>query len=752
MIKKFIFVLLFSRFLMPSALSDTSELSRNIDAAHKQHAKLEKDASVLLLRLVAARRKFLEDMKENVLEQITAWEENPEYLNGRGLKATLIYAYEIAEEKGLDVPRLKKLLESSKKLIRGLEYNIACGKPSTTLGQMANGVAGSSDIGNQTMKYYGLVQLEEERVACVTERRLITYRAMYRNYIKALVTPEAQKSDPNGDRGDGFKEASKGFRDFANTLVKVAGVEADLLAQEARNIAEDQDNALLVFEVVPVVGELMDIYKLTTGENVLGTQADTFDKAATAAFLFTPKILTVWLKRNPGGIAAMRETLNAFKWGYFDAPYINGVGKNIGHTAWNSLDSMKKWADDSLKKIDEAVKKNPPGNSVNAVKRPKVPGEHPFVALRESLQEGGIISVKKFAYQSMADTANMMPEHVMALSKNAVDRQEVYLVRHLSELALEGYKKAYKAATNAQALLKRIATKPMSVKPKSSNFALLQGGIPVDQYLSKTYQGMIKETGEAAAKLEADIIEKNKFMNGYFKDVVDEAGNKTQTWVEALVPPRGAPLDQMDKYPFRRTIAQFDGQEVLWKMEDGVKVLGVSKEGKLWDPITKTFVSDSLDDVITVELLSSVDNIKVLPDFDLMGVFSKARGMEPTWNSAGEFVDYVTTGTLGSIDRIALDAMTAINASVKKMTKVMGDVIHHGPAHFFSAPPDFPLDVFLPDGSFFQILAGPAGNPDKHLKAFYHSQIRQGMKMPKPPAAWGWPPYDPFTGYRGQGQ
>lgn len=741
----FIYVLLLNGLFISSAFSNT------VDSLIEQHNQLDNNASELLLRLVDARKKLLADTEKNILEQIAAWEDNPEYLNGQGLKATLIYAHDIAQERGLDVDRLKKLLESAKRLVRGLDYHSACGTSSTTLGQIAEGVAASSNIGQQTMKYYGLVGAEEERISCVTEHRLKTYRAMYRAYINALVTPNSQKSDPSGNKGHGFKEASKGFREFANTLVKVAGIEADQLAQEAKNIAEDQDNAMLVFEVVPVVGELMDIYKLTTGENVLGTTASTFDKALTGAFLFTPKILTVWFKRNPGGIAAMRETLNAFKLGYFDAAYINGIGKHAGQTTWTSISSMKKWADDSLKQVDDAVKNNPPSNTVHAVKTPKVPGEHPAAAIRESLEEGGITVVAKSAYNSMAEAANMMPEHARSMSISAVKRQEVYAVRHLSELALEGYKKAYKLATDAGTLLKKIATKPMSVKPKSSNYALLQGGIPIDQYLSKTYQEMVGVTGEAAQRLEAAIIEKNQYMNGYFKEVADEAGNTTQQWVEALVPPRGTPINQMEHYPFRRTIAQFDGQEVLWKMEDGVKVLGISKEGKLWDPLTNNFVSDSLDNVTTVEMLSDVANIKVLPDFDLMGVFSKAKGLEPTWNSAGEFVDYVTTGTLGFVDRVALDALTEINSLVKKLTQVTGDVVHHGPAHFFSAPPDYPLDIFLPDGSYMKVLIGPVGDPDKHMKALYHSLKREGIKIPTPPSEWGWPTYSPYTGFRGQG-
>ena len=746
-------LLLSTIFVSPftmSAQAQEVDLSPRIEALNIEHISLESKTNTLLLLLAKEREKLLKEMKGDVLKRLEEWDENPDFMNGMGLRAALATAYEIAEHHGLDVERLKKLLALSSKTIRGFDYHIACGTTSTTLGQMAEGIKDSSDVGKRTMQYYGAVAVEEERIACVTERRLTTYRAMYRNFLRALITQDSQKSDPTGDKGHGFKESAKGFRDFADTLQTISGIEAEQLAQEAIAMAEDQDNVMMFFEMVPGVGEMLDIYKLTAGESVLGTKVSAMEKAMTAGFLFTPKFLTLWIKRCPTCVGTMRETLNSVKWGYFDAAYINKAGTNASTALGNSLGSIKKWADDSLKKLDDAAKKNPPDSTVNARPARKVPGEHPATAIRKSLEEGGIIKVSKGDYFRMGEEANMMPEHALALSENAMKRQEVYLVRHLSENALNAYRAAYKAATEATALLREIATKPMSVKPKSSDYAILEAGIPIDQYLSKTNELLEDAVGEAAEKLNAEILQKNMYMNGGVEEIIDAAGNKTFKRHEPLVAPPGASAEEMANYPFRRTVAQYDGHEVLWKTVDGKRVLGYSKDGKLFDPFTKA--TYSLDGTTTVEILSSEANIKILPDFDLMGVFSTARGMEMTWDNAGNFVDHVMTSTLGAIDRVALDALTAINARVKSLMKVGGDVVHHGPAHFFTAPPDYPLDVFLKDGSYMKVMAGPASDPDRHLKALYHSFQREGIKVPNPPVEWGWPPYDPYTGFRGAGQ
>jgi hypothetical protein len=84
----------------------TSDSSVRITALESKHKHLQQDTSDLLKRLTTERTKILEEMRKEVRGTMVEWENDPSYLNGKGLKAALFNAEAVAEGYGFDVEKL----------------------------------------------------------------------------------------------------------------------------------------------------------------------------------------------------------------------------------------------------------------------------------------------------------------------------------------------------------------------------------------------------------------------------------------------------------------------------------------------------------------------------------------------------------------------------------------------------------------------------------------------------------------------
>ena len=93
-----------------------------------KHKQLKQDTSALLKRLIAERAKVLEEMRKQARADMAEWENDPNYLNGQGLKAALLTSEAVAEGYGFDVPKLREMYQVTKKSILGLEMVTKCGK------------------------------------------------------------------------------------------------------------------------------------------------------------------------------------------------------------------------------------------------------------------------------------------------------------------------------------------------------------------------------------------------------------------------------------------------------------------------------------------------------------------------------------------------------------------------------------------------------------------------------------------------
>ncbi len=674
-----------------------------------KHKQLKQDTSALLKRLIAERAKVLEEMRKQARADMAEWENDPNYLNGKGLKAALLTSEAVANGYGFDVPKLRKMYLVTKKSILGLEMVTKCGKSSPTLNAAGKAVDSISSTAKGAMDYFGLAANEEERLACVQTEKLKLYREVNRAYIYALTAKSA-------------KDSAEGFRRYAGLIQTELGRDGAFIVQQAKDLADNQDTVLFVFELVPVVGELLDLYKLGVGTDVMGGKASDVDRALAGVGLLAPEIVTQLFKRSPEIYLTMKSFISeviVVKGGFFDSAIIR-AGQELApfkQKAMQVLSAMLEVEKKIVDKMDGKVLAVASESIDAVVKRlEKMPTYH-------------------MSKQAAIAASNMIPDHMDAMIEVAGKTQQILMFRPFNPLGKDAMQNAVNTA-KTQGWRGKIATKWMDIKPKSASNPLLGAGIPADPALSKLNDPLVaaRKANDPAAIVKAE-------------EEIAEMEVKAQK-LFAKVDNNNIPI-------VSKTPAQYNGQNVMWAVDkDGNKVMGVlNSNGKLYDPITDTTFDIGSSRPQIVELITDNNQTAILPDYDLFAVSGKTISGGGRYDAAtGRMTDEAVVfekNALGNTDTRNLEAMTAINQTVVKKTGVKGDVVHHGSANFWTDNRDFPITIIMPDGKVISLAAGPASNPDKWIQEFFHVQTLAGYRGLVPHPSWGWPTYNPRFGYNG---
>ncbi|MBL4835997.1 MAG: hypothetical protein JKY34_00345 [Kordiimonadaceae bacterium] len=701
----------------------TSDGEQKIKALQSRQLHLENATAKLLGRLKQERRKTLEEMRKQVRATMEEWENNPEYLNGLGLKAALFNAEAVAEGFGFDVVRLHKMYLASKKMVLGLEMTGKCGEGSPQLDAIGDTVDSLSKTAKGAMEIFGLAANEEERMACVQTAKLKLYREVNRAYIYALTADSARVS-------------AEGFRRYAGLISNIAGADSAFLADQAIKMAETQDTVMIAFELTPIIGDLIELYRFGTGTEVLGGELDKLDRALSGVFLFTPAVVEQLFKRYPKIFLSMKSFIKELVYpagGFFDSAAIRAgqelapLKKKAGEI-WDKMLGLEK---ELAKHIGGRVR-DVVGESIEAIWRrmEHLPGGN--LTRRASIQ-----------------ASNMIAPHVDALREVAMARGEILMFRPFNS---HGKAAMEQAVEEAKQNGTRIATKWMDVKPKSAGNPILGAAIPINPRLSK-FDNQLKEALENGDLEEfARIEEKIEEMRGK---------------VTALFRKRDAKGNPLVK----GTPAIYEGQNVRWATrDDGEVVMGIWNEaGDLIDPITRaSFGIVDPQKAKKIMIITDPNASIILPDYDMFAVGSKAKAHDKVIAKKGE--DYtlkgnrtgthtarggeiveeesVFAGSLGGLSRANLDTMTDINYTIAAHTGVKGDLVHHGPANFWEDIPDYPITVYMPDGNVKTISEGVNGDIHEACKEFYHVLKQEGYSGFDPHPNWGWPDYNPRHGYR----
>lgn len=710
-----------------------NQQTAQIQLLQEKQLQLSADTASLLKRLVVERANLLEEMRKQVRATMEEWENDPDYLNGQGLKAALFNAEAVAEGFGLDVEHLNKMYLASKKMILGLEMTGRCGEGSPQLDAIGDAVENVSETAKGAMEVFGLAASEEERMACVQTEKLKLYREVNRAYIYALTAESAAIS-------------AEGFRRYAGLISNIAGSDSAFLADQAVKMAETQDTVMIAFELTPVVGDLIELYRFGTGTDVLGGKISEFDRVLTGVLLFTPEVVEQLFKRYPKIFDSMKSFIKELVYpagGFFDSAIIrsgqelSSIKRKAGEI-WAQMLTLEK---ELLERIDGKVR-DVVSENVDAIwkRLESMPGAR--------------------RTQIMAiDASNMITPHVEAMREVAKKRGEILMFRPFNPL---GKKAMADVIERAKLEGGRLATKWMDVKPKSSSNPILGAAIPVNPRLSK-FDDALREaraSGDAAAlaKVEDDIEEMLTTVQELFAKT-DGKGNPLVTQIPAQhINPNG------------------DAVDILWAPDGaGNPVMGILNDaGDIVDPKTMRSLGADASRAERVMIIADPSSAKILPDYDMFAVGSKARANDPTVLNKGERFnssltandpyghnrevldkrgnvvnqESVFTESLGGLNRNNLDVMTDVNEAVYRKSGVKGDVVHHGPANFWKEAPDYPVTVFMPNGDVKSILQGPANDPDKWSKEFFHALKQEGYSGFNPHPDWGWPAYNPRHGYK----
>ena len=684
-----------------------------IQALKSKHIQLENNSTALLKRLKAERIKVLEKMRTDVRAQMEEWENDPSYIKGGGLKAALYNAESVAEGYGFDVEKLRAMYQIGKDLILGLEMVGKCGEGSPQLQAIEDAVDSVSSTLSGAMDVFGLAADEQKRLSCVQTEKLKLYREVNRAYIYALTAKEAS-------------DAAIGLRRYAGQIQEMAGSDANFLVDQAEKMAAVQDNVVLVFELTPVIGDLIDLYRLGSGNDILGGKLSQFDMALTGVALFTPEIAGQLFKRYPSVFSDIKDFVKEIDYpqgGFFDSLIIR---------SGQELDDVKKMAGEILDYMAPIGKDL--GTRVGTKVR-SVAGES-ITAISKRLDA---MPTARWTKEAAIEASNIIPEHMNALLDIAQEKQMIIMLRPFNE---QGKKAMQLALDEAKKTGDWIATKWMDVKPKSASNPILGAGIPINPEVSK-----FDDELKAAIKLgdPAEIAEVRRKINKM---------KKTMTELFAKRDLKGNPLVGKATATHRHVV---EGKEIdsaiFWAHDaDGVKVMGIMDEaGNLVDPLN-SFKKFDVDPSTAKEvlILTNINGTKILPDYDTFAIGTKSISGDGARGASGELLDESTTyvKNLGNVDRRNLDAMTDINNEIAKQTGVKGNLVHHGSANAWTDLPDFPITIVMPNRTVKSIPAGPPDNPYLWIQEEFHLQTQLGQKGLVPDPSWGWPPYNPRHGYK----
>ena len=306
---------------------------------------------------------------------------------------------------------------------------------------------------------------------------------MNRAYIYALTAENA-------------RDAAQGFRRYAAHIQGISGTDATILVRQAQQMADDQDTVMILFEMTPVIGDLIDLYRLGTGNEVLGGKLSELDQALTGLFMFTPAIAEQLFKRYPKVFLSMKDFLKENIMpvgGFFDSAIIRAGQelapiKNKSREIWAYMMPIGK-------ELGERV-----GKKVRTVAGESV------TAIAKRMKD---MPTARWSRDMAIEASNIIPGHMDALLDVAAAKQIVIMLRPFNKT---GKKAMQEAVDKAKVTGDWIATKWMDVKPKSASNPLLGAGIPINPNLSKFDDELTKALKNANPAEIAEVRRKIKKM------------------------------------------------------------------------------------------------------------------------------------------------------------------------------------------------------------------------------------------------
>lgn len=754
---------------------DRSALDRQHEALRRTHETLVQESEQAAQRLLSGVERDVETRRQELGRKLKAWTEDITDPTIADLQRATQEALRIAEANGLDVKRLTRIHELTRKVIRGADFAV---------GQTPKPVLGS--LLAQRLTDTLLWAIGEEDIFAQAARRHQEYRVgLYKRamgaYLRALLTaPKELSAGCTGTGGRiarvrGQQVSLVGCHDpvveelsrYLDAVRTIQSADTDALLAEAEELVAEQQLVADVAAGIPAVGDALDIYAVYSGENLAGAPLGPGERSFTALMVLVPNvgphIFEQAMKRSPRARAAA-ETIGAWWQAAKDtAVLIKDVYvRETREIAKDMAEAMARRWGATVQQLEEmAGRLTSSRRTVQALTDAERDQLRIYQALRDAAQDKIDIAALPAAYrqrarasaahraaltvgaaqaEALADRirrSGLVPRHTSALADAARETNQILIFRpvnpHATELIEAGYH-----------------TKPMGIKMKSAEVGAIAGALPVNQSLNKTGTAL-KEAREAlrrgagdANQLRKDIAKlEGKLKEG--EELLAKCFKSSPPCAKEIPHPSGV-LEATDAATGEAALVFPDGR------------------GGFIDAETRTPVGVKGTPKPAMILADPATGKPLTADYDLLAFGDQQKLTAPRHNAE--------TGFITDAQRKTLDD---INERVRRQAEARGvdgpNVVHHGAEQNFPRSPgvDYPLTAFEPNGQMITIpecdercmkrwcevtkLCDPGMVPgripvdkDRLLKDYFHDKRHQGFNV-YPNPAWGWGAYNALGGW-----
>lgn len=543
--KRIIIILLF----LHVALFANENMQEQIEALDRKNKELFAEVKVFIDELIAEEKQALNEMN---LDDDSSIQE---------LQKGLEKAYDIAKLYGMDVTRLQKLYELSKKVILSTDF-IQADSPQAI--STANSFEQWFDFTGKTH-----AKLQEAK-AKAQAQRVAFYKKVTLQYIKALSQKDPQK-------------AYSGLKKYVDALRDIQAADADHLIAQAEALVAEQKLIADVSAGIPGVGEAIDIIAIVSGEDMSGQKLSMLERGLNLTLLLAPEALSQAIKRNPAvakAIGKLSASINAMPNKAYTklAKKIQSKAALKKHLARLEAPSkeIKKWREFYWQKLDEYKK---------LAKLPE--------ATKHKIAKESEASIKEAFTRK-----NPLGEELGGkIAQTAMKRDEIIITRPTSEALL-------------QRLDEGAYTKGMNVKGKSASEGIAKGYVPKNQRFSKLSDA--EEVAKFQKKVDESLSQEKVLVDGAEYTITPQRVSSKQLMVKK---------DNMLLEAVELPAKEAGGNSVaVYKTPEG-KILDENFQA-LSEEVLKQY---DMQNAKTFEVLTDMDGNYLTADIDLLAVGSKKR-------------------------------------------------------------------------------------------------------------------------------
>jgi hypothetical protein len=772
-----------------------ADLERQRADVQRAQESAGREADLAIQGVLQGTERDLEAKRQDLQRRIRAWTENLQEPDQADLHAAVREALDVARANGLDIPRLTRIHELTKKVIRTADFAVGAGPPKPQFRDSWVPFVTESVVVAQRVSDTLLWAIGEDRHLLDAQRRHneyrlnLTKRAMlaYARALTASRDPLAPCQPRDAGtvpiRGQALPTVGcpdpvvEGLRAYLDAVRTIQSADAPALLAEAEQLVAEQQLVSDVLGVVPMVGDALDFYGIASGEDMLSGQAVPLEVRGMMAFFralpligkVAPWALEQAAKRSP----VAKIVIESMTYYVDEVAEISRVASRVyGQAAQEAAtvladNAARRWGMTfpQLREVAETLKRLPPwqlpamtpqqraaaaqaleerlkiGRQLREAAMDRIaasslpPDVHRRYLQRAKALTDAVLEPLQGPLSRRIAATNMVEEHARAFAEVTRRRKEVHVFRGVNPDA-------------ARLIGLDWGTKPMGVKPKSAAARPIAASIPVDPRLNKLGTE-VEELREQLGRAQDDTASLRARLAEAEKDFVKGAADLKACFES--VPPCAK------KIPF----PVGPGEKPLLFAQDAASGKTVFVEevgpGQFRNVETGQAVVPHASPRPVEILADPVTGRPLTADYDLLAFGERGRHSSPTYNK-----------DTGYITRQQQEIVRDMNQAAQARGFRGGNVVHHGAEAWFpgsrASMADPPLTVFDETGNILHIPrcddacmrrwceargldpATVRPDPQRLVKDYFHLKRLQQINL-DPNPRWDWGFYNALDGW-----